>query len=297
MHRANASSPTASRRPPNRRVPWRQFWWLASSRELASGFDLTCALRADSAAQTGAITRSGGAVTTKPRTPRPVRNAVRVLAVAIALVATVALLQPPAASAAPRHFSHDRLSAASHALKQSGVRGIAWYVDETAGRVVVTVDSTVSAADVASLGRSAGANAAALQIKHAAGVFRPLLSAGNAIYGGRYRCSLGFNVVPRQHVLLPHCRALRQGRQELVHQRQPRHADRPHDRLQLPRQRLRARAVRQSPPCPTPGGSPRRTPSSGSRSSAPVQPRAPTPARSPPSTSASATRAAAPSAE
>ena len=133
-------------------------------------------------------------MTTKPRTPRPVRNVVRVLAVAIALVATVALLQPPAASAAPRHFSHDRLSAASHALKQSGVRGIAWYVDETAGRVVVTVDSTVSAADVASLGRSAGANAAALQIKHAAGVFRPLLSAGNAIYGGRYRCSLGFNV-------------------------------------------------------------------------------------------------------
>jgi len=133
-------------------------------------------------------------VTTKPRIPRPDKNRARLLAVAIGLVAILALLQPPSVSAAPRHFSHDRLTAASLALKQSGVRGIAWYVDEVAGRVVVSVDSTVSTADVAALDSSAGANAAALQIKHAAGVFRPLLSAGNAIYGGRYRCSLGFNV-------------------------------------------------------------------------------------------------------
>ena len=116
------------------------------------------------------------------------------LAVAIGLVATLALLQPPVVSAAPPPFSHDRLAAASHALKQSGVRGIAWYVDDTADRVVVTVDSTVSTADLAALDRSAGANAAALQIKHTVGVFRPLLAAGNAIYGGRFRCSLGFNV-------------------------------------------------------------------------------------------------------
>jgi len=106
----------------------------------------------------------------------------------------VALLQPPAVSATPRDVSHDRLAAASHALKQSGVRGIAWYVNDTADRVVVTADSTVSTADVAALKRSAGANAAALRVKHAGGVFRPLLSAGNAIYGGHYRCSLGFNV-------------------------------------------------------------------------------------------------------
>ena len=133
-------------------------------------------------------------MTTKPRTPRSRRHAVPLLAVAIGFVATLALLQPPAVSATPRDFSHDRLAAASHALKQSGVRGIAWYVNDTADRVVVTADSTVSTADVAALKRSAGPNAAALRLKHAVGVFRPLLSAGNAIYGGRYRCSLGFNV-------------------------------------------------------------------------------------------------------
>jgi streptogrisin B len=137
-------------------------------------------------------------VTTKPLSPRTARRTVRLLAVAIGLVATAALLQPPAAPATPlhsSHSSHDRLAAASHAVKASGVRGIAWYVDDTADRVVVTVDSTVSTADVATIKRSAGADAAALRIEQAAGVFRPLLSAGDAIYGGRYRCSLGFNVV------------------------------------------------------------------------------------------------------
>jgi streptogrisin B len=106
----------------------------------------------------------------------------------------VALVQPPGVSAAPRRLAHDRLVAASHALQHSEVRGIAWYVDDAADRVVVTVDSTVSTKEVAALDRSAGANADALEIKHTTGVFRPLLSAGNAIYGGRYRCSLGFNV-------------------------------------------------------------------------------------------------------
>ena len=133
-------------------------------------------------------------MTTKPHIPSPSRNTVRLLAVATGLVAISALLQPPGVSAEPRHFSHDRLSAVSQALKQSGVRGIAWYVDDTADRVVVSVDSTVSTAEVATLDRSAGANAAALQVKRAVGVFRPLLSAGNAVYGGRNRCSLGFNV-------------------------------------------------------------------------------------------------------
>jgi streptogrisin B len=61
--------------------------------------------------------------------------------------------------------------------------------------VVVTADHTVSKAEVARIKRAAGADASALVFKHTAGAFRPLLSAGAAIYGGRYRCSLGFNVV------------------------------------------------------------------------------------------------------
>src|SRR4029453_7641108 len=99
---------------------------------------------------------------------------------------------PPAAT---RHGSKGQLSAARHAVEQSGVRGIAWYVDGATDRVVVTADRTVSAAEVATIKKRPRANAGAIRINHVRSAFRPLLSSGDAIYGGQYRCSLGFNVV------------------------------------------------------------------------------------------------------
>jgi streptogrisin B len=126
---------------------------------------------------------------------RPVTRAAQLLALPIALAAVWVLILSPAARAATRHVSEGELSAARHAVKQSGVRGIAWYIDGAADRVVVTVDSTVSVAEVATIKKMAGADARAIRIKHVPGTFRPLLSAGAAIYGGQYRCSLGFNVV------------------------------------------------------------------------------------------------------
>jgi streptogrisin B len=128
-------------------------------------------------------------------TRRPVTRATQLLAVVIALAATWALILSSAASAATRYVSKGQLSAARHAVRQSGVRGIAWYVNRAADRVVVTADSTVSAAEVATIKQSAGAYARAIRIRHVPGTFRPLLSGGDAIYGGQYRCSLGFNVV------------------------------------------------------------------------------------------------------
>src|SRR5215207_4363612 len=88
-----------------------------------------------------------------------------------------------------------QLSAVSNAVERSGVAGIAWYVDAAAGRVVVTADSSVSSAELATLRRGAGSSSSALRIERTAGVFKPLISPGDAIYGARYRCSLGFNVV------------------------------------------------------------------------------------------------------
>jgi streptogrisin B len=126
---------------------------------------------------------------------RPVTRAAQLLAVAIALAAIWVLILSGAAPAATRHVRTGQLSMARHAVEQSGVRGIAWYVDGTADRVVVTADRTVSAAEVATIKKSAGANAGAIRIKHVRSAFRPLLSAGDPIYGGQYRCSLGFNVV------------------------------------------------------------------------------------------------------
>jgi streptogrisin B len=134
-------------------------------------------------------------VSTKPRSARPARRTVQLLAGAIVLVATAALLLPPAVNAAPRDFSAAQLSAAGHDVRSSGVRGIAWHVDEAADQVVVTADRTVSKAEVSTVKRSVGDNAAAVRVERAPGVFRPLLSAGDAIFGRRHRCSLGFNVV------------------------------------------------------------------------------------------------------
>jgi streptogrisin B len=129
----------------------------------------------------------------KPTSTRSLRRVLQFFALAVGLVTAFALLQSPATSAS-RHGDEARLAAASHGVLASGVRGIAWYVDSSTDKVVVTVDRTVSSHEVASIRRSAGAYASTLVIKHASGTFRPLVSAGDAIYGGQYRCSLGFNV-------------------------------------------------------------------------------------------------------
>jgi len=109
------------------------------------------------------------------------------LLAAVSAVAACLYAVPAADAAAPSPAA--QLSAAKAAVERSSVKGIAWYTDVASGKVVVTADSTVSAKDVAALKHDA------VQVNRTNGVFRPLLAAGDAIYGGQYRCSLGFNVV------------------------------------------------------------------------------------------------------
>lgn len=127
--------------------------------------------------------------------PKPARRAARLLAAATGLVGAVALTVPAAAPAAPADTTNDRVAAAAAAVDRSGVDGIGWHVDTSARRVVVTLDSTVTAAEVASIKRAAGDVAGAIRFERTPGVLRALVSAGDAIYGGGYRCSSGFNVV------------------------------------------------------------------------------------------------------
>ena len=119
----------------------------------------------------------------------------RLLIVIGVMVAACAYALPAADAIAATPIGAPKLSAVSAAVARSGVDGIAWHTDTAAGKVVVIADSTVSAAEVATVRRGAGASVDAIAVKHTRGVFRPLLSGGAAIYGGRYRCSLGFNVV------------------------------------------------------------------------------------------------------
>lgn len=125
------------------------------------------------------------------------RSRSRLVAFAAGVGIAVSALTVPSAAAAPGVAADgaDRAAAVHAAVGKANVSGIAWYTDAATGRVVVTADSTVSGSELDAIRESAGADADALSIQRAPGVFKPLVSAGDAIYGGGYRCSLGFNVV------------------------------------------------------------------------------------------------------
>lgn len=74
------------------------------------------------------------------------------------------------------------------------VPGTAWSVDPATKHLVVTVDSTVTQAEIAKIKETAGDEAGALRIERTAGTFNKLISGGDAIYASSWRCSLGFNV-------------------------------------------------------------------------------------------------------
>ncbi|GHF15368.1 serine protease [Streptomyces fumanus] len=79
-------------------------------------------------------------------------------------------------------------------MLKADVPGTAWAVDSKTGKVLLTVDSTVSQAEIAKIKKQAGENAGALTIKRTPGTFSKLIQGGDAIYADSWRCSLGFNV-------------------------------------------------------------------------------------------------------
>ncbi|MFD8633018.1 S1 family peptidase [Streptomyces sp. NPDC059533] len=120
----------------------------------------------------------------------------RLLAVATGLAAVAALAAPTVASAKPQDsgFAEARLASAGASVLRADVAGTAWYTDTATGTLVVSADSTVSAADIARIKREAGADAGALRIERTPGKLSKLISGGDAIYASSWRCSLGFNV-------------------------------------------------------------------------------------------------------
>ncbi|QIQ02003.1 S1 family peptidase [Streptomyces liangshanensis] len=118
----------------------------------------------------------------------------RLLAVASGLV-TVAALAAPTATAQPAPVASlaTQLAEATAGVTDAAVVGSAWYTDTASGKVVVTVDSTVSAGEIAEIKNSVP-DESKLAIKKTPGSFSPLIAGGEAIYAGGSRCSLGFNV-------------------------------------------------------------------------------------------------------
>jgi len=131
----------------------------------------------------------------KRTTPRSgIARRTRLMAVTTGLVAAAAIAVPNANASTVTPFSTAQLKSANASVLKADVPGTAWSVDSKTDRVVVTVDSTVSQAEIAKIKQQAGGNADALTIKHTQGRFKKLITGGDAIYGGSYRCSLGFNV-------------------------------------------------------------------------------------------------------
>ncbi|MEV0222547.1 S1 family peptidase [Streptomyces sp. NPDC050704] len=132
---------------------------------------------------------------TKRTTPRSgIARRTRLIAVATGLAAAAAVSVPSANASDVSTFSASQLKSASSSVLKADVPGTAWATDAKTGKVVVTVDSTVSKAEIAKIKQAAGANAGALQIKSTPGTFSKLIKGGDAIYATSWRCSLGFNV-------------------------------------------------------------------------------------------------------
>ncbi|MEU2246157.1 S1 family peptidase [Streptomyces sp. NPDC019224] len=129
---------------------------------------------------------------TTPRSTTARRS--RAVAIAAGLVAVAALAAPTAQASSTGTYSANQLAAAGDAVLGADIAGTAWNVDPKTGKLVVTVDSTVSAAEIQQIKDSAGGNAGALRIEHTPGKFSKLLSGGDAIYAPGWRCSAGFNV-------------------------------------------------------------------------------------------------------
>jgi streptogrisin D len=118
-------------------------------------------------------------------------------AVVVTVTDESAAQQVRAAGATPKLVSRSAaaLATATATLDRTArIPGTAWSADPVSNQVVVTVDSTVSGAALATVTETVRGLGAAARLERSAGTFRPTVAGGDAIYGGQYRCSLGFNV-------------------------------------------------------------------------------------------------------
>jgi streptogrisin B len=124
------------------------------------------------------------------------RSSFRSAAIVVAVVGLTSVALLPASSAQASPASKARLSAAVASLDRSvAFGGTAWGVDTASHQVVVSVDSTVTGSHLAAVRAAVQRLGGAARLQTVAGAFHLDISGGDAIYGSKYRCSLGFNVV------------------------------------------------------------------------------------------------------
>jgi hypothetical protein len=121
----------------------------------------------------------------------PFRRTLAVLAAA-GLAATGLLATQ--ASAAPVNPSTLSAAAITSALSENAtIPGTAWQTDPD-GRIIVSYDETVTGAKLAKLTSVTKQFGERIKLEKMSGKLTKYIAGGDAIYGGQYRCSLGFNV-------------------------------------------------------------------------------------------------------
>lgn len=89
----------------------------------------------------------------------------------------------------------DQLAAVTAELdRYAKIPGTAWSVDPATAQVVLSLDATVTGAAQARVDALAARLGDAVRVERMSGVLTKYINGGQAIYGGGYRCSLGFNV-------------------------------------------------------------------------------------------------------
>jgi hypothetical protein len=112
---------------------------------------------------------------------------------AAGLAATTAQMATQA-TAAPVDLSTVSAGSITSALsKDATIPGTAWATLPD-GRIIVSYDDTVTGAKLASLTGVTKQFGSRITLEKISGKLTKKISGGDAIYGGQYRCSLGFNV-------------------------------------------------------------------------------------------------------
>ncbi len=117
--------------------------------------------------------------------------------IVVAVTNATAAARVRAAGATPKlvKYGSTHLNAVTTALRSSArIAGTAWALDPATDQVVVSVDQTVVGAKLAKVQAATVKFGSAARIERVAGTFSMRIRGGDAIYGGQYRCSLGFNV-------------------------------------------------------------------------------------------------------
>ncbi|GAA3519681.1 S1 family peptidase [Actinocatenispora rupis] len=78
--------------------------------------------------------------------------------------------------------------------RSARIPGTAWAIDPRNDRVLVTTDRTVTGTKMSKVRSVTNQYGDAVTVRTTKGTFSTKIAGGDAIYGGGYRCSLGFNV-------------------------------------------------------------------------------------------------------